>query len=87
MTLDQLLEVLQDLREATPEEIDPEVIFLSQPSYPFENSIRAVDQRHGLDGTFPEDEEDNTDGKTQYDIIIMEGRQLRYGKKDHFSHY
>lgn len=78
------------------EDCDPEAECLLgvQPSYPFECSITGVVVRDEYDDDFmddvPEDDRstrqpnlhDGRDGRKASDVIICQGSQLRYGKRD-----
>jgi hypothetical protein len=72
MTVGELIAHL----EGYPE--DAEVLLMTQPSYPFENTIEGVCQRED----FADDEDE--DGSSA-DVFICEGEQLRYGSKDAFD--
>lgn len=63
---------------------DAEVLIASQPHWPFEYSISAVNARHDVEEDCEEDEE-RPDGTRGNDVIIAEGTQLRYGKKSHWG--
>jgi hypothetical protein len=71
---------------------DAEVLFISQPSWPFEYSIDNVtsrkeveladqDERRDYDDDRDYDEREYRDGEKSNDVFLVEGRQLRYGSK------
>ena len=74
---------------------DANVIFVTQPRWPFENSIRTVITRKELmdyksqkfDELLDEESDDIPDepfkdGRLLSDVILVEGSQLRYGDRD-----
>ena len=80
MTVSELMGLLEDC--------DPnaEVLVMSQPSWPFENSIMGVAVRSEISGEDDDDEEEapssRDDGARPNDVFILEGQQLRYGSRD-----
>jgi len=85
MTKGELLEILEDFEDYQ------EVRLMTQPSWPFESSIKSVvaygpgTSEFGPDEVeFPQDEDDftpaaNPEGKV---IYLVEGSQLGYGTKE-----
>lgn len=80
MKVSELIELLED---CDPE---AEVFLMTQPSWPFECSVRGIALREELEGA--EDDEDEAraprrreDGAAASDVFILEGEQLRYGSK------
>lgn len=77
MTVGELIEYLQDLDQ------DARVYFMSQPSWPFEYSIRGVTTRSEFEDIDSEENDDDHSGKRSgNDVFLVEGCQLRYGSKD-----
>jgi hypothetical protein len=66
------------------EEYDPEaeVRIMSQPTYPFEYSIKGVVERQEFSEEFPDPKE----GKLT-DVFILEGSQIQYGNKKVWEMY
>lgn len=75
MKLSELLEILNEINETTDE--DPNVLFASQPNYPFEYSIAGVVSRYDA---LKLTDADVIEGEIS-DIFILEGSQLRYASK------
>jgi hypothetical protein len=75
MKAEELIQLLEDV------EPDTEVRIMSQPSWPFEYSIRGTNLASELGDFKPhgykEDQDDNVDV-----LYLLEGRQLGYGTKD-----
>lgn len=72
-------ELLERLRDCSP---DAEVRIMTQPSWPFENSISGVVERREFSDPGAELAEHCTaEHCTLDDVFILEGRQLRYGSK------
>jgi len=67
--LKEMLEYMDD---------DAEVLFMSQPSWPFEYSIAGVVTR---------DQFESDSEHPGNDVFLIEGTQLRYGSKDAFDAY
>lgn len=80
MTVSELMELLEDC------DANAEVLVMSQPSWPFENSIMGVAVRSEISGEDDDDEEEapsaRDDGTRPNDVFILEGQQLRYGSRD-----
>jgi hypothetical protein len=57
------------------EDADAEVLFMGQPSYPFEYTVTGVCSR----ADFEEPEEG--EGK-ESDVFLVEGKQVRYGSRE-----
>jgi hypothetical protein len=86
ITIDKLIERLEDLREELGGNGDIEVRLMHQPEWPFEYDIAGVvSTRDILDGEPDEDEDEDESFATQGDaddvVYICEGRQLGYGSK------
>ena len=86
MTVGELIELLQDQ--------DPEarVLTITQPSWPFEHEIAGIAVREGVIRAEREEngnDEDDDNGEYDHyergtaptDVLIVEGKQLRYGSK------
>jgi hypothetical protein len=69
MTVGELISMLEGLDE------EANVFFMSQPNWPFEYSIEDIVERSDF-------ENDETDGKKNNDVILVEGAQIRYGNKN-----
>ena len=80
MTVSELMNLLEDC------DPDAEVLFMSQPNYPFENSIMGVAVRSEISGEDDDDEDEAPpspeDGTRPNDVFLLEGQQLRYGSRD-----
>ena len=97
MKVRDLLEILE---AADP---DADVLFASQPSWPFEYSVSDAVIRRQIpprweddeDAYDPDDEDFDPDANegmdtwsnngTPNDVILTEGRQLRYGQHDYWN--
>ena len=76
MTINRLIELLEEARELSPEGGSTKVRFMSQPEWPFEYSIRGVALKSECQeesDSVPEDEEEI--------VYLVEGQQLGYGNK------
>ena len=62
-------------------EPDAEVIIMTQPSYPFENSLMGVTSRDELFTDADCDDDKIPESMDSSDVIILTGDQLRYGTK------
>ena len=69
MTVGELISMLEGFDE------ESNVFFISQPNWPFEYSIKDIVERSNF-------ENDETDGKKNNDVILVEGSQIRYGNKN-----
>lgn len=86
MTVSELIELLEDC------DPDAEVLLMSQPNWPFENTVAGVTVRSEIedrDEDEADDEEEDEeaprgpdDGTRANDVFILEGTQLRYGSRD-----
>jgi len=83
MNVRELIELLEGM------DADAEVLFVSQPSWPFEYSIDGVVERRNVrdeDEDYDDDEDEAEasyrDGEKANDVFLVEGRQLRYGSKN-----
>lgn len=72
MTVRELIELLEDYPD------DYEVRLMTQPSWPFENSIAGVISTSEMDNEDEKDEPTDPDADVVY---ITEGGQLGYGRK------
>ena len=72
MTVQELIDILEGY------ESDAQVMFASQPTWPFEYSIADVVERADFE------EGDKSTGADRRDVILIEGEQLRYGNKQMF---
>jgi hypothetical protein len=77
MTIDELIERLEDYRDAMGG--DAEVRLMTQEAWPFENTIAGVVSLDEIPGD-PDDEPDSP-GDGDDVVYILEGRQLGYGAK------
>ena len=81
MNVRELIERLQDM------DPEAEVLFMSQPSWPFEYSIQNIVTRGDIEEAesnfddTPLSDRDYHDGEKQADVFLIEGSQLRYGSK------
>lgn len=81
MTVENLINLLEDLAEAHPE---AEVRFMSQPNWPFEYSIRGVTTTSEISDDEEEDEDEGVmpEAPTKTEVIyLVEGSKLGYGNK------
>jgi hypothetical protein len=86
ITIDKLIERLEDLREELDGNGDVEVRLMHQPEWPFEYDIAGVvSSRDIRDGEPDEDENEDESftpqGNADEVVYICEGRQLGYGSK------
>jgi len=80
MTLDTLIEILNDYREEFGG--DAEVRLMTQQNWPFENHIRGVTSGREMNETDEdEDKDDDQDVATDSMVYIVEGGQICYGSK------
>jgi hypothetical protein len=79
MKVKALIKILEDC------DPDAEVMLTSQPNYPFEYALAGVTVREeALDGE-PREDNDWGDGCHGNDVLLAEGRQLRYGSREAWS--
>jgi len=77
-------ELIERLEEMDPE---AEVLFISQPHWPFEYSVSGLATRaeiEDVDNDLHDDEPGERvyrDGESANDVLLVEGSQLRYGSK------
>jgi hypothetical protein len=85
MTLDTLIEILNDYREEFGG--DTEVRLTTQQNWPFENRICGVTS--GRDMNEPDDDDDDDDQEVADDntVYIVEGGQICYGSKRAWESY
>ena len=76
MTLDTLIEILNDYREELGG--DAEVRLMTQQNWPFENSICGITSGQEMNDTDDDDDHDVADENIVY---IVEGGQICYGSK------
>lgn len=80
MKVSEMIELLED---CDPE---AEVFLMTQPTWPFECSVRGIAVREDLEAA-EDDEHDlrgarrREAGAAASDVLILEGEQLRYGSK------
>lgn len=77
MTIDQLIEILQEAREDIGG--DTEVRLMTQYNWPFENSIHGVALSTEMGRS--EDDTDDEEDDSETVVYIVEGNQLGYGSK------
>jgi hypothetical protein len=87
MTLGELIERLEEIRDNLPEDTDPDTIEVRltyQPNYPLEGSLRGVvfspDDLDGAD----EDEDDRVTDRTPI-VYLAEGQGIGYGSTAVFN--
>ena len=87
MNVAELIERLEDM------DPEAEVLFISQPHWPFEYSIDGLVTRAEVEEV-DNDRHDDEPGKREYrdgesanDVLLVEGRQLRYGSKSAWDAY
>ncbi len=76
------MKVYQLIAELGQYDGNADVLFVSQPSWPFEYSISHVMSREEISDDYEAEEREfahEHSGKT--DVILVEGDQLRYGAK------
>jgi hypothetical protein len=73
MTVRELIRVLESMPKSAT------VLLGTQESYPFENELAGVVQRHDF---MHREDEDWEDGVEPDDVLLLEGDQLRYGNSD-----
>lgn len=89
MTVGELRDMLEEHDE------DAEVVIISQESWPFEHRIKGVITRSDVDGEdHPEDEGSGDTGESHSsfstrgkstDVLLVEGGQIRYSKREYFE--
>jgi hypothetical protein len=82
MTIDELIERLQDYREQIGG--DAEVRLMTQQHWPFENSIYGLASGAEINEFYDDEdeaEEDDGDSAEEAVLFIVEGQQLAYGTK------
>ena len=86
MTINELIELLEDARDEFEEGGDAEVRLMTQQNWPFENDIHGVTTSNRLTDEEEYDEGeraeygDEIEAETKDRICyIVEGKQLRYG--------
>lgn len=80
MTLGELIERLEELRDDVGD--DAEVRLMTQPNWPFENSIRGLTTAEEIARS---DEDEDGDDEVEVDenvVYIVEGGQIGYGSKN-----
>ena len=91
MTLNALIERLEELRDEMEAGGDAEVRLMTQYNWPFENSIDGVASGEDLcdaadgedeDGCLPSDEEKEEAAAKRAIVYICEGQQLCYGNRE-----
>jgi hypothetical protein len=84
MTLDTLIEILNDYREEFGG--DTEVRLMTQQNWPFENRICGVTS--GRDMNEPgDDDDDDQEVANDNTVYIVEGGQICYGSKRAWENY
>lgn len=76
MTLDELIEQLREHRDNLGGDV--EVRLMTQPNWPFENTVAGVVSSAEIN---EQDELDDSDVESDSVIYIVEGTQLGYGSK------
>ena len=79
MTIDQLIERLQEAREEIGG--DCEVRLMTQQNWPFENAVHGVTTSNQIAESSEDDEDDEDDEPAEPVCFIVEGSQLAYGTK------
>ena len=82
MTLDTLIEILNDYREEFGG--DAEVRLMTQQNWPFENRICGVTSGRDMNEADDEDadaDDDDQDVAEDHKVYIVEGGQICYGSK------
>ena len=82
MTLNALIERLEELRDEMDAGGDAEVRLMTQSNWPFENDIFGLASGQEINDEADEDDP-NDDGDVEADqvVYICEGQQLCYGTK------
>jgi hypothetical protein len=82
ITINTLIEQLEDMREQLGGNGDVEVRLMHQPEWPFEYDIAGVVSSLDIRENEPdEDDAFDPEGDTEQVVYICEGRQLGYGSK------
>ena len=71
MKVSELIELLRGF------DADAEVVLSTQPNYPMEHAVAGITERAALHDESPTSRE--TVGAAPNDVILIEGRWLRYG--------
>ena len=71
MKVNELIELLRSF------DADAEVVLATQPNYPMEHAVAGIAIRANLHGDPPPSRD--TPGAAPNDVILVEGRWLRYG--------
>jgi hypothetical protein len=82
MTLDTLIEILNDYREEFGG--DTEVRLMTQQNWPFENRICGVTSGRDMNEPDDDDDQEVADDNTVY---IVEGGQICYGSRRAWENY
>lgn len=85
MTLDTLIEILNDYREEFGGET--EVRLMTQQNWPFENRICGVTSGREMNETDDADDDDAEDVAEDNTVYIVEGGQICYGSKRAWENY
>lgn len=72
MTVQELMDTLRDM------DPDADVLIMVQPSWPFEHTLRAAQQRSDF-------ESDEDCDRNLNDVVLTVGSSLRYGNPDAWS--
>jgi hypothetical protein len=84
ITINKLIERLEDLRDELDGNGDIEVRLMHQPEWPFEYDIAGVVSSREMHEGEPDEDEDESfapEGDIDEVVYICEGRQLGYGSK------
>lgn len=85
MTLETLIEILNDYREEFGGEA--EVRLMTQQNWPFENRICGVTSGRDMNEADEEDTDDDDDAAEENLVYIVEGGQICYGSKRAWENY
>ena len=81
MTLSELIERLEELRDEVGE--NAEVRIMSQPNWPFENSIKGLTTSRQMNEQADPEDVDVSENENDPEVVfIVEGSQLGYGSKN-----
>ena len=75
MKVARLIQILEQY------EPDADVIIMTQPNYPFENSLMGVTSREEMFADVDDEDDKIPESMDSSDVIILAGDQLRYGTK------
>jgi hypothetical protein len=76
MKVNELIKILENC--------DPnaEVVLATQPTYPMEYALTGITVRERMVDGEPLEDDEWTEGRRGNDVLLVEGRHLRYGDRE-----